>query len=81
MEHNVFNQPDVIHALAPFIVLQADITQNDATDRALLHYLGVIAPPTVIFFDESGQERISKRIVGQVSKANFLTHLKGLAIL
>lgn len=54
MEAFTFPDPSVVAALEPYMVLQADVTENDADDKALLDYYGIIGPPTIIFYDRSG---------------------------
>lgn len=75
IEQNVFSQPDVQQSLHPFILLQADVTANSETDIALQKYVQVYAPPTMVFFDGSGHEIPASRIVGEVSKQQFLTRI------
>lgn len=76
MDKNVFNDPYTQRKLAGFLLLRADVTANDAAARELEKYFGVIAPPTVLFFDESGQELTSSRVVGEVSSKELLGYLQ-----
>ena len=76
MRYTVFNQPDVQAALNNVVLLQADVTANDADDKALEKSLNVFAPPTIIFFDENGKEITDARIVGDVTKGEFLKKAK-----
>ncbi len=71
MEATVFNRADVTAALDHFLVLRADVTQNNMTDKILLRHFGVIAPPTILFFDTTHHEVKSLRVVGMI-KANAL---------
>lgn len=77
MEKYVFNDPAVYLVLSDFVLIQADVTQNNAQDKALMKRFGVVGPPSILFFKQ-GQELRSKRIVGEVGKRVFLTHLKQL---
>jgi thiol:disulfide interchange protein DsbD len=74
MEQNVFSQPDVQQALQNVVLIRADVTANDDTDKALQKHLNVYAPPTIIFFNKDGQ--IEKRITGEISKNKFLQLLQ-----
>ena len=76
MEKTTFQDPRVIQALANFIILKADVTANDATDKALESHFGVVAPPSFIFFDKNGHEIKSKRIVGEKNADEFLAILQ-----
>lgn len=78
MEKNVFSTPQVQQALNTYVLIRADLTANTAEEEALMKHYGVIAPPTMIFFDAEGRELSAKRIVGEVSAADFLTHLRSM---
>lgn len=78
MEKDTFSNPDVKKALGHFLVLQADVTKNDADDKALEAYYNVIAPPTILFFNAKGQELPQARIVGGMGPKPFLEHLKSM---
>ena len=75
MDRKVFNLPTVKQQLKPYVLLRADLTENSANDQMLLTHYGVIAPPTVLFFDDKGKEINSQRIVGEVDANEFLTRL------
>lgn len=78
MDREVFSREDVQAALASYVVLRADVTANNAFDQALLKRFHVVGPPTILFFDRTGVELISRRIVGEVNAKEFLTKIKGL---
>jgi thiol:disulfide interchange protein DsbD len=63
MEKYVFTQPQVHQALRDYVLLQADVTANDAQDQALMQHFGVIGPPMSLFFRD-GQERRGLRLTG-----------------
>ena len=58
------------------ILLRADVTANDSKDRALENYFKVVAPPTMVFFDEKGQELLKSRVVGALPPKDFLENLQ-----
>lgn len=76
LEFNTFADPAVRKALGNFVVLQADVTANDVIDKALEERLGVVAPPTILFFSPNGDELKHARIVGEIGPQAFLAHLK-----
>ena len=76
MERTTFTDPRVVQALQPVLTLQADVTANDDEDRALMAHLDVIGPPTLLFFDASGEERRNYRVVGLLQADPFLRHLE-----
>jgi thiol:disulfide interchange protein DsbD len=63
MEKYVFTQPTVHQALRDYVLLQADVTANDAQDQALMQRFGIIGPPMSLFFRD-GQERRGLRLTG-----------------
>jgi thiol:disulfide interchange protein DsbD len=71
MEKYVFTRPDVHAALADYVLLQADVTANDATDQALMQRFGIIGPPMSLFFKD-GQERRGLRLTGFEDAAAFV---------
>jgi thiol:disulfide interchange protein DsbD len=75
MEKYVFNQAEVQAALKNYILLKADVTQNNAFDKVLLKRFHVIAPPTMVFFDKQGIELSAQMIVGEVNKKELLAAL------
>lgn len=76
MERNVFEDSRVKAKLKSFVLLQADVTQNNLQDKILMRYFHVIAPPTLIFFNQRGKTIPSARLVGEISAAQFLKHLE-----
>lgn len=78
MERVVFTAPAVKSLLARFILLRADVTANDAVDKALEQQFHVIAPPTFLFFTPDGQELTDARIVGQEESQTFANHLRNI---
>ncbi len=75
MERNVFSDPSVMQMLSGMMVLQSDVTENDELDKALLEQFELIGPPSILFFDENGDELRGYRIVGEMSLDEFQTHL------
>lgn len=78
MDKHVFEANDVRNKLNNYVLLRADLTNNDETLEALLKVYGVIAPPTVIFFDQQGHEMNSHRIVGEVDAQEFMTRVDSM---
>ncbi len=75
MERYTFSDPEVQRELRRFVLLQADVTANDAEDRALQRRFGILGPPAILFFDRRGQERPEYRVIGFRPAAAFLDHL------
>lgn len=75
MEKYTFADPQVQAALANAVLLQADVTANDALDQALLAHFGIFGPPTIAFFGVDGVERKNFRLVGFVPAERFRDHV------
>jgi thiol:disulfide interchange protein DsbD len=71
MEHDTFSDARVQAALANTLLLQADVTDNDDVDKALLREFGLIGPPTIMFFDRDGVEQRGYRVMGFMGPADF----------
>jgi thiol:disulfide interchange protein DsbD len=75
MEKYTFTDPGVQAALANAVLLQADVTANDADDQALLKRFGIFGPPTIAFFGADGTERKNFRLVGYSPADKFRDHV------
>ncbi|WP_449414211.1 protein-disulfide reductase DsbD [Pandoraea soli] len=75
MERSVFTDPRVKARLDQVVLVQADVTANNADDQALLKRFGLFGPPGIIFFDGSGNERAGTRVIGAQSADQFLRSL------
>jgi thiol:disulfide interchange protein DsbD len=75
MEAWTFTDERVQDALGEAVLLQADVTANDAVDQALLQRFGIFGPPTIVFFDRAGEEIQGQRVIGYMSADDFLAHL------
>jgi thiol:disulfide interchange protein DsbD len=81
MEEYTFPDPAVVGALKPFLLLRADVTDNNDDDQALLQRFRSFGPPTIAFFDRSGFERANYKLVGFVPAEKFREHVTNLAAL
>jgi len=75
MEKHTFPDAGVRAELARAVLLQADVTANDALDQALLQHFGILGPPSIVFFDATGRERPEYRVVGFKPPDEFRAHL------
>lgn len=80
-EEYTFPDAEVMAALDPFALLQADVTENNDDDQALLQHFSSFGPPTIAFFDRYGQEREAYKLVGFVDAEEFNAHVRQLASL
>ncbi|WP_427032752.1 protein-disulfide reductase DsbD [Citrobacter farmeri] len=75
-EKYTFSHPQVKQALGETVLLQANVTANNAQDVALLKHLQVLGLPTILFFDVQGQEHPQARVTGFMDAATFSAHLR-----
>ncbi len=78
MDRHVFASPAVQRELANYILVRADLSENSVSNHALVDKFKVYAPPTIIFFDSSGREMNSKRIIGEMNAKDFLARIIAL---
>ncbi len=81
MEEYTFPDQGVIDAQRPYLLLRADVTDNDDDDQALLQRFRSFGPPTIAFFDRGGVERENFKLVGFVPAGEFRSHVEQLATL
>lgn len=75
-EKYTFSDPQVQKTLADTVLLQANVTANDAQDVALLKQLNVLGLPTILFFDAQGNEQPQARVTGFMNAESFSAHLR-----
>jgi len=76
MEATTFLDPVVRQALSGSVLLRADVTANDANDKALLKRFGIFGPPTIAFYGRDGSERSRYRVVGYMKGAQFASAVR-----
>jgi thiol:disulfide interchange protein DsbD len=75
-EKYTFSDASVQAKLANAVLLQADVTANDAEQVALLKHLKVLGLPTILFFNRTGQELTTQRVTGFMDATAFNAHLQ-----
>lgn len=71
MEATTFLDPVVRQTLSGTVLLRADVTTDDANDKALLRRFGIYGPPTIAFYGRDGQERSRYRVIGYMKGTQF----------
>lgn len=79
MEKFVFTDPRVKQALSGFMLIQADVTANDATDQALMKHFGIVAPPDTLFFGADGVERHDLQLTGPEDAGKFVQRVEAVS--
>jgi thiol:disulfide interchange protein DsbD len=78
MEKLTFVKPEVQARLANTVLLQVDVTANDADDKAMLKRFKLFGPPGIILFDAQGQEIPDSRVIGFQDAQKFMQSLEKL---
>ena len=78
MEKLTFVDPAVREKMGQAVLLQVDVTANDADDKAMLKRFQLFGPPGIIMFNPQGQEIAQSRVIGFQNTSTFLTSLRKL---
>jgi thiol:disulfide interchange protein DsbD len=75
MEKLTFTDPRVRARFDDMVLLQADVTANNADDKALLKRFRLFGPPGIIFFGDDGTEIPGGRVIGYQDADRFLASM------
>ncbi|XXB95028.1 protein-disulfide reductase DsbD [Achromobacter piechaudii] len=75
MERFTFTDPGVAQRMSNMLLVQADVTANNADDRALLKRFRLFGPPGIMFFEPGGKELPEARVVGFQDAKRFTESL------
>ncbi|WP_211442976.1 protein-disulfide reductase DsbD [Collimonas humicola] len=75
MEKFTFTDPRVQTQFGQMVLLQIDVTANNADDKAMLKRFNLFGPPGIILFDGKGQEAPHGRVIGYQNADKFLQSL------
>lgn len=78
MERFTFTDARVKAKLDQMVLLQIDVTANNADDRAMLKRFNLFGPPGIMFFDRHGRELANQRVIGYQPADRFLQSLSSL---
>jgi thiol:disulfide interchange protein DsbD len=74
-EKFTFTDEAVHQRMAGMTLLRADVTANNADDKALLKRYTLFGPPALIFFAPAGNEIAGSRVIGYQDAREFRAHL------
>jgi thioredoxin:protein disulfide reductase len=66
-----FSDQGVKKRLANVRLLQADVTKNNAEDKALLKRFALFGPPGIVFFDAKGASSVTHKVIGYQKASEF----------
>ncbi|MGV8891953.1 MAG: protein-disulfide reductase DsbD [Burkholderiaceae bacterium] len=75
MEKLTFTDTRVRKKMATLLLLQVDVTANNADDKALLKRFNLFGPPGIIFFTAQGAEIEGTRVIGYQNADRFVRSL------
>jgi len=78
MERYTFSNAAVQAKLKDTVLLQADVTANDAEDKLLLQRFQLFGPPAILFFNSKGIEAGEHRVIGYQNAEQFTASLGAL---
>lgn len=71
-EKYTFSDARVQQKLDEMVLLQVDMTRNSSDNDAIMQRFQILGLPTILFFDEQGQEISSMRVTGFLDAKAFL---------
>ncbi|MEP4890893.1 MAG: protein-disulfide reductase DsbD [Aliiglaciecola sp.] len=74
-EKYTFPDPQVMDALSDTVWMQIDLTDNTATNIEFQEAFDILGLPTILFFDEQGNELSSARVTGFMKASPFANHV------
>ncbi|MBS9777571.1 MAG: protein-disulfide reductase DsbD [Gammaproteobacteria bacterium] len=78
IEHFTFIKPEVTREISKFTLLKLDMTDDSDDIRVMLKKLGLIGPPSLLFFN-NGKEITEERNIGVINAKDLATKLKKIA--
>ena len=75
MEKTTFADPRVRAALSNFVLIKADVTDNNDASTAIKQKFGVFGPPALLLFGADGGEKTDLRFYGYRNAEEFLVLL------
>ena len=70
-EKFTFTDKEVNALMKQYILLKADVTGNNANDKALMKEFNIFGPPAILFFDNAGNEVRQIRTIGFKNSKEF----------
>ena len=70
-EKFTFTDKEVSALMQQYILLKADVTENNQNDKALMKRFSIFGPPAILFFNNSGDEVKQIRTIGFKNPKDF----------
>ncbi|MDO6526656.1 protein-disulfide reductase DsbD [Motilimonas sp. 1_MG-2023] len=75
-EKATFTHNGVIDQLENVVLIQADVTKNNADDQGMLSELNILGLPSILFYNQQGERLTQARVTGFMAGEQFLQHLQ-----
>ena len=75
IEKNIMQSPELAAYADRILIVQVDLSRNNADTQALLKYFNVIAPPTFLFYDSAGNVDSDLQWVGTLDLDTLLARI------
>ena len=75
LEEETLTHPQVLAAMADFVLLRTDITEVNRANQAIMEQYNILGLPALVFFGRDGREVPDTRILGEMGHERFLEHL------
>lgn len=72
IEKTILHSPELLAYEDRIQIVQVDLSNNNADSKALLKYFNVIAPPTFLFYDKTGEAKPALQWVGAIDLDTLL---------
>jgi len=79
-EKYTFRDDKVKQQLGQFVLLQVDVTENNADDTALLKRFQLFGPPGIMFYNKAGQQIPSATVIGYQNASEFSASLQQILL-
>jgi thiol:disulfide interchange protein DsbD len=76
MELLTFSDEKVKAALSTYQLIQVDVTKNTVEHQRILKQYALFGPPAILFYDASGDEKVTRRVIGFMKAERFLERLQ-----
>lgn len=76
LDKTLFANHTVLDSLKNSLVLRLDLSTQTADNVALQKKLEIVGPPTLLFFDQAGEEAKKFRLVGTIESGGFIYHIR-----
>ena len=70
-EKFTFTDKEVSTLMQQYILLKADVTENNQNDKSLMKRFNIFGPPAILFFNNSGDEVKQIRTIGFKNPKDF----------